>query len=142
MIQMDLFIKQKHIYILREWMCGYLGAGGKGQGTDWELGTDIYILLYFFLKCNSLYIHLLQQFQKNILVLPMLKFQFLYLGVIYSKWDYSVQKLVVQDMTCIGTTDSSISQHKWKESTENKVMAILRFFFPLFFLSQFFSKFN
>ena len=70
----------------------------------------------------------------------MLKFQILYLGVIYSKWDYSVQKLVVQDITCIGTTDSSIPQQKWKESTENYVMAILRFFFPLFFLSQFFFK--
>ena len=68
MIQMNLFIKQKHIYILREWIYGYLGAGGKGEGTDESLELICTHCYIFFLKPNSPYTHLLEQVQNKILV--------------------------------------------------------------------------
>ena len=45
MIQMNLFTKQKQTHRLREQTYGYRGKGG-GGGIDWELGIDMYTLLY------------------------------------------------------------------------------------------------
>ena len=43
MIQMNLFTKEKPIHRLRERTYGY---GGEGGGREWEVGIDIYTLLY------------------------------------------------------------------------------------------------
>ena len=45
MIKMNLFTKEKQTHRLREWIYGYRGEGWEG-GIDWELGVDIYTLLY------------------------------------------------------------------------------------------------
>ena len=45
MIQMNLFTKQKQTHRLRELTYGYHG-GGWGGGIDWEIGIDMYTLLY------------------------------------------------------------------------------------------------
>ena len=40
---MNLFTKEKPIHRLRERTYGY---GGEGGGREWEVGIDIYTLLY------------------------------------------------------------------------------------------------
>ena len=44
-IQMNLFTKKKQTHRLREGTYGYQG-GRVGGEIDWELGIEIYILLY------------------------------------------------------------------------------------------------
>ena len=42
---MNLFTKQKQTHRLREWIYSYPGEGG-GEGIVWEVGIDMYTLLY------------------------------------------------------------------------------------------------
>ena len=44
MVQMNLLTKQKQSHRCRKLTYGY--QGGKGGGINWEIGIDIYTLLY------------------------------------------------------------------------------------------------
>ena len=44
MVQMNLFIKQKQSQRCRKQTQGY--QGGRERGINWEIGTDVYTLLY------------------------------------------------------------------------------------------------
>ena len=45
LVQMNLFTKQKLSHRYRKQTYGYQGGTGRG-GINWEVGTDIYTLLY------------------------------------------------------------------------------------------------
>ena len=45
MVQMNLFTKQKQSYRCRKQIYGYRGVTA-GGGINWEIGIDIYTLLY------------------------------------------------------------------------------------------------